>query len=70
MPLFKLELDNIVIAKFYSNHVCCRFLCLFFELLYNFSTHLATDKFLGVNEKDFTNCAVDKLVFEVIITKK
>ena len=43
----------------------------FFELLYNFSSHLAIDKFLGIIEKDVTNCAVDKLnVFKVIVTQK
>ena len=43
----------------------------FFELLYNFSSHLAIDKFLSVIEKDVTNCAVDKLnVFKIIVTQK
>ena len=43
----------------------------FFELLYNFSSHLAIDKFLGIIEKDVTNCTVDKLnVFKVIVTQK
>ena len=42
----------------------------FFKLLYNFSSHLAIDKILGVIEIDVTNCAVDKLVFKVIVTQK
>ena len=43
----------------------------FFELLNNFSSHLAFDKFLDIIEKDVTNCAVDKRnVFKVIITEK
>ena len=70
VPPFKLELDDTVVAKFHSNHVCCRFLCLFFELLYNFSSHLAINKYLGVDDKDITNCAVDKIVFKVIVTQK
>ena len=69
MPPFKLELDNTVVAKFYSNHVC-RLLSLSFELLCNFFSHLAIVKFLGVIEKVVTNCAVDKLVFKVIATQK
>ena len=63
----KLELDNTVVAKFFSNH---RFLCLFFELLYNFSLNFAIDKFLGVIEQDVTTCAIDKLVFKVVLTQK
>ena len=43
----------------------------FSKLLYNFSLHLAIDKFLGIIEKDVTNCAVNKLnVFKVIVTQK
>ena len=43
----------------------------FFELLYNFYSHLAIDKFLGIMEKDVTNCAVDRLnAFKVIVTQK
>ncbi len=43
----------------------------FFELLYNFSSHLAIDKFLSFIEKDVSNCAVDKLnVFMVIVIQK
>ena len=44
---------------------------LFFELLYNFSSHLAIDKFLGIVKKDVTNCAVNEInVFKVIVTQK
>ena len=42
----------------------------FFKLLYNFSSHLIIDKFLGVIEIDVSNCAVDKLTFKVIVTQK
>ena len=43
----------------------------FFELLCNFSSHLAIDKFVNIIEKDVTNCAVDKLnIFKVIVTQK
>ena len=70
MPLSKIELDNTVVAKFYSPCVSSLPLS-FFELLFNFSSHLAIDKFLGIIEKDVTNCAVDKLnVFKVIVTQK
>ena len=63
MPPSKLELDNTVVAKFYSNHVYRRFLLPFFKSLYNFSTQLAIDKFLGAIEIDVTNCAVDFLFY-------
>ena len=38
-----------------------------FKLSYSFSSHLAVDKFLGVIEIDVTNCAIDKLVFKVML---
>ena len=41
-----------------------------FDLFYNLSLHLAIDQFLGIIEIDVTNCAVDKLVFKVIVTQK
>ena len=68
MGLFKLELDNTVVAVLFR---ASSLPLPSFELLYNFSSHLAIDKFLGVIKKDVTNCAVDKLnVFKVIVTQK
>ena len=72
MPPCKLELDNTVVAKFYflSCVSSLPFPLPFFKLLYNFSLHSAIDEFFGVIEIDVTNCAVDKLVFKVIVTQK
>ena len=70
MPPSKLELDNAVVTKFFFQS-CVSLLPLpFFKLLYNLSSQLAVDKFLGIIERDITNCAVDKLVFKMIVTQK
>ena len=68
MPPCKLELDNTVSQSFIPI-ICVVTSFAFFKLWYNFSWQLAIDKFLDVIEIDVTNCAIDKLVFRVIVTQ-
>ena len=63
MPPSKLELRQYCGLKVLFQSCASSLPLPFFKLLNNFSSHLA------IVEIDVANCAVDKLVFKVIVTQ-